>query len=258
MLPASGAILLRFKKELGQHVMVSRKWLRVIADLLEISSMDSVIELGAGTGNLSEELLRRDPGKLTLVEKDPEMVTVLKEKFHSDSRVEVIQGDIRQFLPLRGYDKVASNPPYYLSSELVLGLMRSDFRRAVMTFQREFAERLIAKPGTPEYGSLSVLCSLLLEVRKVAIVGRRAFFPPPKVESMIVVIEPRKGLPEESVDELLKFTKLIFSRRKRLVWRSLKPLLGEEARNVPYADVRPYHLSPEQVLEVIEWLKSKS
>ncbi len=234
--------------------MVSRKWLNVMADLLEVRSTDSVIELGAGTGNLSEEILRRGPKKLTLVEKDPDMIRHLRSKFLSDPRVEIVEKDIREVLPVRGYEKVAANPPYYLSSVILIGLARSDFERAVMTFQREFAERMVASPGSPDYGSLTVISSLLFNVRIVAIVGKRAFRPPPKVESAIVVIEPRDVEPEVR-DALLKYSKIIFSRRKRTLRNVLKPLVGEKVESAPHVDERPYHLSPEEILEVALWLR---
>ncbi len=234
--------------------MISRKWLGVMADLLSIRSTDSVIELGAGTGNLSEEILKRSPKRLTLVEKDPSMVWHLKLRFSSDPQVEIVEKDIREVLPIRGYEKVAANPPYYLSSTILIGLARSDFEKAVMTFQREFAERMVASPGTPEYGSLTVISSLLFSVNIVAIVGRRAFKPPPKVESAIVVIEPKDVEPEVR-EAILKYSKTIFSRRKRTLRNVLRPLVGEKVESAPHVDRRPYHLSPEEVLEVVLWLR---
>lgn len=241
------------RAKLGQHMMVSSKWLRVIADLLEISSYDEVVELGAGTGNLSEEIILRKPRKLILIEKDAKLVEVLRSKLGGRSDVSIVKGDIRDFIPIKT-DKIASNPPYYLSSWLLLGLTRSSFKRAVLTFQREFVERLIAKPGTENYGSLSVVASLLLNVKLIAIVGKHAFDPPPAVESAIVVIEPRG---DELRDHILRYCKIIFSRRKRELKNVLKPLVGERASLAPYSEVRPYHLAPEQVREVIMWLREE-
>lgn len=247
---------LKLKKRLGQHIMVSRKWLSVMSDQLEIRSTDRIMELGAGTGNLSEEILRRNPEKLTLVERDPDMLWILRTKFSSDPRVEVLGKDIREVLPITGYEKVAANPPYYLSSTIFIGLARSNFERAVMTFQREFAGRLVAKPGSHEYGSLSVIASLLFHVRLIAVVGRSAFTPRPKVESAIVVMEPKR-VPPSLREMVLKYSRIIFARRKRILRNVLKPVVGEEALNVPHADKRPYHLSPEEIMEVILWLRER-
>lgn len=248
-----GAGDLRLKKRLGQHMMVSRKWLRVIADLLEIGDCDEVVELGAGTGNLSEELFLRKPRRLILVEKDAELVKVLRSRFKGREGVEIVRGDIRDFLPI-STDKIASNPPYYLSSQILLGLARSKFRRAVLTFQKEFAERLIAEPGTENYGSLSVIASLLLNVRLVATIGRSAFSPPPAVDSAVILMEPKE---DELRDHILRYCKLIFSRRKRELKNVLKPLLGNRVSSLPYSSIRPYHLTPEQVREVIAWLREE-
>ncbi len=234
--------------------MVSRRWLSAIADSLEIEQSDVVIELGAGTGNLSEELLKRGPKKLVLVEKDPYMLSSLRFRFSGNDRVEIVNRDIRKIFPLMNYDKIAANPPYYLSSFIILGLVKSKFKRAVLTFQKEFAERLIAQPGTPEYGSLSVIASLSFSMKKIGMVERNAFFPPPKVDSIVLVIEP-KGMPEEKREAILKYAKIIFSRRKRTLKNVLKPILGEKSKDVPYSTRRPYHLTPEEVLEVAIWLK---
>ncbi len=234
-------------------MMVSRKWLRVIADLLEIEEHDEVVELGAGTGNLSEEILLRKPRRLILIEKDPELVEVLRSRFRGREGVEIVRGDIRDFLPI-STDKIASNPPYYLSSQLLLGLARSKFKRAVLTFQREFAERLVAGPGTENYGSLSVIASLLLNIRLVATIGRSAFSPSPAVDSAVVLIEPKE---DELRDHILRYCKMIFSRRKRELKNVLRPLLGDKASSLPYSDARPYHLTPEQVRDVIAWLREE-
>ncbi|HDI73523.1 MAG TPA: ribosomal RNA small subunit methyltransferase A [Candidatus Korarchaeota archaeon] len=234
--------------------MVSKKWLNVIADLLEIDPSDTVIELGAGTGNLSEEILKRGPRKLVLVEKDPEMISALKHRFSGDHRVEILVEDIRNLFPLRRYDKIVSNPPYYLSSLIVLGLVRSRFKKAVLTFQKEFAERLVARPGTPGYGSLSVIANLSFNIKRVATVGRGSFKPSPKVDSAILIFEP-KDLPEKTKECVLKYGKVIFSRRKRTLKNILRPLIGERAEDAPYSLKRPYHLTPEEVLEVAMWLE---
>ncbi len=247
---------LKLKKSLGQRIMISRKWLNTIADTLEVEQSDIIIELGAGTGNLSEEILKRGPKKLVLVEKDPYMISSLKYKFMGDERVEILNTDIRKIFPLKNYDKIAANPPYYLSSFIIIGLTRSRFKRAVLTFQREFAERLIAKPGTPKYGSLSVIASLSFTIESIGIVGKGSFFPPPRVESVILALEP-KDILEEEKDLLLKYSKIIFSRRKRTLKNVLKPIVGEKAKKAPYSDRRPYHLSPEEVLEVTIWLKKE-
>ncbi len=234
--------------------MISRKWLSIIADSLGIERSDVVIELGAGTGNLSEELLKREPRKLVLVEKDPYMLSSLRSRFLGDERIEIIGRDIREIFPLMDYDKIAANPPYYLSSFIILGLARSRFKRAVLTFQKEFAERLIAQPGTPKYGSLSVIASLSFFIRKIGIVDRKSFFPPPKVESVVLMLEP-KDISEEEKDAILKYSKVIFSRRKRTLKNVLKSILGGRSRESPYSTRRPYNLTPEEVLEVATWLK---
>ena len=234
--------------------MVSKKWLKIMADLLKIEPSDRVIELGAGTGNLSEEILKRGPKKLTLIEKDPDMIRYLRRRFSSDPRVDIVEKDIREVFPIRDYEKIAANPPYYLSSVIVVGLSRSEFHRAVMTFQREFAERMVAKPGSPEYGSLSVLSALLFKVELVALIGKSSFRPPPKVDSALLVIEP-KNVPDTVREAILSYSRRIFSRKKRTLRKILKDIVGSQADHAPYADRRPYHLSPEEVLEVIMWLR---
>ncbi len=248
---------MRLKKRLGQHVMISKKWIRVMVDLLEITPEDEVVEIGAGTGNLSLELVSRRPKKLILVEIDPEAVSILRSRLsRSDVEVEILNEDIRNLFPLVT-DKVISNTPYGISSEVFMGLVMSKFNRCVITFQKEFADRLLAKPGTPDYGSLSVIAQTRFSLRRVAIIGRTNFAPPPKVDSSLLVLEPR-DIDPEVLNALLKYGRLIFFRRKKKLRNSLSGKVPKELLNeLPYGDKRPYNMSLDEVVEVALWLKER-
>ncbi len=246
----------RLKKRLSQHVMISKKWIKVMADLLEITPEDEVVEIGAGTGNLSLEIASRGPKRVVLIEVDPEAITILKKRLSSfNVNFKILNEDVRRLFPIRT-DKVISNTPYGISSGIFMGLVSSEFKRCVITFQKEFADRLLAKPGTSDYGSLSVIAQVRFSIRRVALIGKTNFFPPPKVDSALLVLEP-KEVDSKVLESLLSYGKLIFFRKKKKLRNSLRGILKDLLREVPHGDKRPYNLTPEEVVEVALWLRER-
>ncbi len=246
---------MRLKRRLSQHIMISKKWIRVMADLLEITPEEEVVEIGAGTGNLSLEIASRRPKRLVLIEVDPEAVAILRERSFPDIEVRILNEDVRRLFPIKT-DKVVSNTPYGISSEMFIGLVSSEFKRCVITFQKEFADRLLAKPGTPSYGSLSVIAQVRFSIRRIAIIGKTNFFPPPRVDSTLLILEPKK-VDFEVLESLLRYGKAIFFRRKKKLRNSLRGVPKDLLSEVPHGDERPYNLTPEEVVEVALWLKER-
>jgi 16S rRNA (adenine1518-N6/adenine1519-N6)-dimethyltransferase len=148
-------------RRIGQNFLVDRDVLSRIADYAELNPADSILEIGAGTGNLTEVLSRR-AGRVYAVEVDGGLAMGLKGRF---ANVKVIEGDALK-VELPDYNKVVSNLPYQISSKITYRLLSKPFDLAVLMYQREFAKRLIAAPGTAGYGRLSMV------VGHYAIVGR--------------------------------------------------------------------------------------
>jgi len=146
----------RPSKRLGQNFLLDQSIASEIVSSIQPSETDTVLEPGPGHGTLTR-LLQAKAGKVVAIEKDPVLVRELRETFKDRSNVVIVEGDILKISPLPDFNKIVSTPPYFLSSKLALFLSRSKFDVAGIVFQKEFGERLLAKPGTREYGRLPFL-----------------------------------------------------------------------------------------------------
>lgn len=211
-----------FHKSKGQHILKNPMLVDSIVQKAGLKPTDVILEIGPGTGNLTKKLLEAGK-KVIAVELDPRMVLELKRRFQGTplaNRLEVIQGDVLK-CDLPYFDICVANIPYQISSPLVFKLLdvnqRYNFRCAIIMFQREFAMRLVAQPGDKLYCRLSVNTQLLARVFHLLKVGKNNFRPPPKVDSSVVRIEPRRPLPIPAgkLKEWNGMLSLCFSRKNK-------------------------------------------
>ncbi|RZC61378.1 hypothetical protein C5167_023133 [Papaver somniferum] len=207
-----------FHKSKGQHILKNPLLVDTIVQKSGIKSTDIILEIGPGTGNLTKKLL--EAGKSVIaVELDPRMVLELTRRFQGtpfSNQLKVIQGDVLK-VDLPYFDICVANIPYQISSPLTFKLLahRPVFRCAVIMFQREFAMRLVAQPGDNLYCRLSVNTQLLSRISHLLKVGKNNFRPPPKVDSSVVRIEPRKPLPPVNFKEWDGLIRLCFNRKNK-------------------------------------------
>lgn len=207
-----------FHKSKGQHILKNPLLIDTIIQKSGIKPTDIILEIGPGTGNLTKKLL--EVGKCVIaVEVDPRMVQELQRRFQGTpftNRLKVIQGDVLK-CDLPYFDICVANIPYQISSPLTFKLLshRPLFRCAVIMFQREFAMRLVAQPGDTLYCRLSVNTQLLARVAHLLKVGKNNFRPPPKVDSSVVRIEPRKPLPPVNFKEWDGLVRICFNRKNK-------------------------------------------
>ncbi|HDM92878.1 MAG TPA: ribosomal RNA small subunit methyltransferase A [Candidatus Korarchaeota archaeon] len=254
------------KKEAGQHVLLNAEALSYMVESAEIRTPDSVLEIGPGPGNLTEKLVERGPRQLTLVERDPRFVRLLRDRFGGYEWIEIVRGNALRILPDAQHSVMVSNPPYGISSRLVVKTVLSEFDRVILTFQSEFGRRLTAEPGTRSYGSLSVLTQLRYKVRPLAILRASAFYPRPKVDTVMLRFDSRKP-PDEELRLLKGLLPHIFANRKKTLRAPLKSWLRGFLQMDPDAissvlescpvpiDERVYKLSPEQYAKLASFLK---
>ncbi|HDD68920.1 MAG TPA: ribosomal RNA small subunit methyltransferase A [Candidatus Korarchaeota archaeon] len=255
----------RSVKEHDQYFMVDRKELKSIVDVAEISKEDVVLEIGAGLGFLTEEIASKGPKAIYAVEKDPELASMLLERFKREPRIRVICEDVLKLLPFKGnYTKVVANPPFSISSRILLGLLDSEFKSASITFQYEFVERLTAEVGSRSYGSLTVLTWLKFDATVVKRIDRSSFIPKPDVDVVLIKIEPRKrGLMMDPMEWafLKQMLPFLFERRKRKLRNALENFLTNSyrirraeakrlARELVTTDIRVYRTSPLEFVEL--------
>jgi 16S rRNA (adenine1518-N6/adenine1519-N6)-dimethyltransferase len=245
----------RPSRKLGQHFLSSPEIAEWIVDRAGITLGEKVLEIGPGLGVLTERLVKKTKA-LTVVELDRRLVAHLEKKFGID----VVIGDALK-IPLPDFDKVVSNLPYQISSAITLRLLEKSFKKGVCMYQKEFAEHLVAEPGTAKYSRLSVMVHCRAECEIVRHVSKKQFRPVPKVDSAIVEIIPRK--PDYIIDSETTFMRLVevlFSHKNRKVRNGLmseheKLGMGKEearalAEKLPYQDERPIKLRPAELAEL--------
>ncbi|KAG2179949.1 hypothetical protein INT43_003736 [Umbelopsis isabellina] len=214
-----------FNKDLGQHILKNPLVAQGIVDKANLRTTDTVLEIGPGTGNLTVRILAAAK-KVVAVEMDPRLAAELQKRVQGtpdQRRLEIMIGDFMK-AELPYFDVCISNTPYQISSVLVFKLLehRPMFRSAVLMFQREFALRLIAKPGDELYCRLSVNVQLYAKVDHIMKVGKNNFRPPPQVESSVVRLEPRNPPPPVDFKEWDGLMRILFVRKNKTLSASFK------------------------------------
>ncbi|MCU4925677.1 16S rRNA (adenine(1518)-N(6)/adenine(1519)-N(6))-dimethyltransferase RsmA [Halobacteria archaeon AArc-dxtr1] len=182
-----------------------------------------LLEIGGGTGALTDRLLAVGD-RVTVVERDPELGAFLRREFADEidaERLTVLEGDALE-IDLPDFSASVSNLPYGVSSEITFRLLPKK-RPLVLMFQQEFAERMVAEPGTSEYGRLSVSTQHYADVEIVETIPKEAFSPPPAVESAVVRTYPRE--PEYAVGDeafFLRFVKALFTQRRKTIRNAIR------------------------------------
>ncbi|MEM3452534.1 MAG: 16S rRNA (adenine(1518)-N(6)/adenine(1519)-N(6))-dimethyltransferase RsmA [Candidatus Hadarchaeum sp.] len=207
-------------RRLGQNQVIDASILKKMIDYAEVTKNDKVLEIGAGVGNLTV-MLAEAAGTVTAIERDKKLIRILKERLKGRTNVKVLQGDALE-MELPEFNKIVSNLPFSISSRITFKLLGLKFDIAVLMFQKEFAERLVASPGSKNYGRLTVNVYYRAKAELLDEVPPSAFFPQPKVSSAIVRLKPRQP-PFEIKDEQLfsRVVRALFQHRNQRVRNAL-------------------------------------
>ncbi len=246
---------IRPSKKHGQHFLVDQNIADWIIKKAEIQSDEIVLEIGSGLGILTERLVSLTKS-LIVIEKDERLSNHLSSKLG----VDIINADALT-IDLPEFDKVISNLPYQISSQITLKLLEQEFEKGILMFQKEFAEHLVAAPGKKAYSRISVMTQYKAACKIIKHVSKGHFYPVPKVDSAIVEVIPRPANYEvESFETFQEIIRVLFSHKNRKVRNGLiseRKILGmdkQEARRVaeelPYANERPVKLSPKELAEI--------
>ena len=225
--------MIQAKKNLGQNFLIDEKILKKITDITEIKDK-TILEVGPGTGNLSSFILKKNPKKFFVVEKDHRLIPSLKKKFQN--QIEIINGDILKIDEKEfSQDKliVFGNLPYNISTEIlckwILNLNDNNFwfENMILMFQKEVADRIIAKFNTNNYGRLSILCNWKLDIKKICDIKPESFFPKPKIESTLLKFSPKKNFFNiKNPKNLETITRIFFSHRRKMLRKPFNQLFN--------------------------------
>ncbi len=248
------------KKNLGQHFLRDRNIAEKIAASLTGEGYDSVLEIGPGTGILTEFLLLRQFPDFRVIEIDNESVHYLKLKF--PGLKEIIRGDfltmdIESVLP--GKLGVIGNFPYNISSQILFKILdyRDKITEVCGMFQKEVAERICAPPGSRTYGILSVLVQVFYSAEYLFTVQEDVFIPPPKVKSGVIRLK-RNLVKSPACDESLfiRVVKTAFNQRRKTLRNSIKSGFRLRNEDNEYFSLRPEQLSVDQFVNLTNWIES--
>ncbi|XP_043919756.1 probable dimethyladenosine transferase isoform X2 [Protopterus annectens] len=220
-----------FNKEIGQHILKNPLVVNSIVEKAALRPTDVVLEVGPGTGNMTVKLIEKAK-KVIACEVDTRLVAELQKRVQGTPmahKLQIMVGDVlKTDLPF--FDACVANLPYQISSPFVFKLLlhRPFFRCAVLMFQREFALRLVAKPGDKLYCRLSINTQLLARVDHLMKVGKNNFRPPPMVESSVVRIEPKNPPPPINFQEWDGLVRIAFVRKNKTLAAAFKSSAVEQ------------------------------
>jgi 16S rRNA (adenine1518-N6/adenine1519-N6)-dimethyltransferase len=211
----------------AQHLLVNRHAAERIVESLALNEHDQVLEIGPGKGALTSYMLKA--GHITIVDIDPEMVTRLRDRFGSQKNVRVVHSDIMEFdlNTLQGTWKVVGNLPYNLTSPILRKLTNwGAWQEAHVMVQKEVAERICAKVGTPQYSALTVGMNLVSQPTFVFELSENSFSPPPRVKSAVVLLTRRPAPLTDYVANAQRVIQAAFQQRRKMLLNSLSHGLG--------------------------------
>lgn len=248
---------LRPGRRMGQNYVVDEGLIACLLETAQLTGDETVLEIGAGTGNLTVPLASRAK-RVIAVEKDLAAAKYLEGRISPLGNVEVVRGDIL-LMDLPTVDRIVSNLPYSISTPITFKVLTEGiFSLAALTYQKEVAARLVAPPGSAEYSRLSVMAALLASVRRVRDFPPESFYPRPKVGSTVVAMErlDRQSICAPSLEETLK---ALFSQRRRVLRkaleayskiRSVDKAVATRAIPPPLLGKRVFEITPMEFLEL--------
>jgi 16S rRNA (adenine1518-N6/adenine1519-N6)-dimethyltransferase len=246
------------RQKLGQHFLVKGSILERIASAACPTHQDLVIEIGPGRGALTERLLQR-ASRVVAIELDPYLAAHLRLKYQSDPRIEVIEADaLATDLTQWGQGVIAGNLPYYVATPIIEATVRLPVPRAVFLIQKEVAERLVAQPGSRDYGLLTVATAVFARTRLLFEVKPAAFHPPPKVDSAVVLLEPHPPLVADG-GAFLQFAAQCFRHKRKTLRNNLSEFYGKAVVDAwPEAGLRAEQISVPGLIELFNRARTQA
>ena len=253
---------IKAKKSLGQNFLIDRNILQVIVDTVNIDKKE-ILEIGPGSGNLTTYILKNNPKKVYVIEKDKDLSVLLEEKFNSE--ITIINDDVLKISENKiSKEKliVFGNLPYNISTEIlskwIMGIDNNFwFESLVLMFQKEVADRIIAKSNNSKYGRLSILSDWKLNVKKILDIKPESFSPRPKINSSLLLFTPKKSFFDiKNVKNLEMLTRVFFSQRRKMIKKPFNQIFKNPKEISKKFDInlnlRPQNLEPEMYFKLVK------
>ncbi len=228
--------MIKAKKSLGQNFLIDKNILEKIVNSTDISNK-TILEIGPGTGNLTSYILKKNPKKIFVIEKDNELSSDLKNKFNN--QITIINEDVLKVDETKLFKEeviVFGNLPYNISTEIlskwIVNLKdKFWFECLVLMFQKEVADRIIAEFNTSNYGRLSIICNWKLNIKKICDIEPEAFSPKPKIDSSLLLFHPKKNyIKINDPNNLEKITRVFFNQRRKMLRKPFNQLFNGDKK----------------------------
>ena len=259
--------MIKAKKSLGQNFLIDQNIIDKIVNIIDVRDKN-ILEVGPGTGNLTEKILKKKPNNFLVVEKDYNLVNLLQEKFNG--KIKIINDDILKIEENSLSEEILTvygNLPYNISTEIlikwILNMKEKKiwFNYLILMFQKEVADRIISKFDTKDYGRLTVLANWRLKIKKICDIYPSCFSPKPKVESTLLIFEPKRNFVKFiNPKNLEKITRVFFMHRRKMI---KKPFLNLFNNDINYASkmkldlrLRPQNLDLDTYLNLTKEYES--
>jgi 16S rRNA (adenine1518-N6/adenine1519-N6)-dimethyltransferase len=249
------------KKSLGQNFLTDINIINKIIDIGGIKEKDDILEVGPGTGNLTKEIIKKKPKKIFLIEKDKLLYRNLKKEFKN--KINIFNEDILKTNEKNLSNKkltVFGNLPYNISTQILTKWIlncNSSFwyKKLILMFQKDVAERITAKTNTKNYGRLSIISNWKLKITKHFDVSRNCFYPKPRVESSVLSFIPEiKHVKFQNAKNLEIVTRVFFSQKRKMINKPIKQLFNNSNEILNKlkinSNLRPQNLSKEIYFEI--------
>ena len=224
------------KKSLGQNFLIDENILEKITNSTDIYNK-IILEIGPGTGNLTSYILKKNPKKMFVIEKDNKLASDLENKFNNE--ITIINEDVLKIDETKLFKEevtVFGNLPYNISTEIlskwIINLKKNFwFDCLVLMFQKEVADRIIAEFNTSNYGRLSIICNWKLNIKKICDIKPSAFIPKPKIDSSLLIFYPKKNFVKiKDPKNLEKITRVFFNQRRKMLKKPFNQLFNGDQR----------------------------
>ena len=262
--------MIKPKKSLGQNFLIDNNILNKIINLIKIKNYN-VVEIGPGTGNLTKKIIAQKPKNLLLIEKDQLLSSNLRSALGITNGLQIFNEDILKFdleKKIRRNSIIVGNLPYNISSQILIKLIKFNqwlpkYKKLILMFQKEVADKILAKYNTPNYGRLAIITSARLKITNHFNISPNSFYPVPKVKSTVLVFEPiiNKDFKVKKIENLEKISHIFFSRKRKMVNKAFNelfknPLSIAKKINIDL-NLRPSELTENEYFKITEMFENQ-
>jgi len=244
------------KKSLGQNFLIDKNIIKKIINIIDIENKN-IIEIGAGKGALTNEIVKKKPKSLSIIEKDFYLSKELNLKYKNNKIVKIYNFDVLKLnieKLCRKNSVIFGNLPYNISSQILVKILKfkkwpPKFTDLILMFQKELGEKILGKFPSANYGRLSILTSYRLKILKKFLVSPSCFLPKPKVTSLVIHFKPQLStIILKDISNLEKITNIIFSNKRKMINKNIKKVLSKKdisLINNLKLNLRPAEIEPE-------------